>query len=267
MNDYKTIYIECINSAWKLKQARNPAYSLRALARDLEISPTGLSLILNKKRPLTIERAIPWAAKLQFDESLSKKFIEAITYDSDERLNPNNRKSHQLEEKIKYAQLQLDQFALISDWYHLAILNLTKLKSFKHDPKWMSKRLGITVEECLLAIDRLIRLNLLEIIEKKYVRTKNSVSTPTDIPSEAIRNYHRQNINRAISSIENVAIEERDISSIMMPIDKSKLAEAKKMIRNFRRELALFLEAEEGDQVYSLNIQLFPQDHLQKKSA
>ena len=40
------------------------------------------------------------------------------------------------------------------------------------------------------------------------------------------------------------------------------LEEAKKMIKNFRRELSSFLESEGNhEQVYSLNIQLFPQSH------
>jgi transcriptional regulator with XRE-family HTH domain len=125
MKNYQAIYIECLNSAWAKRQQRNPAYSLRAFARDLEISPTGISLILNKKRPLTLERAINWAEKLQMNEDEKAVFLEAVSCDSVERLNPNNRKSEQLLEKIQYYELQLDQFAVVSDWYHLAILNLS----------------------------------------------------------------------------------------------------------------------------------------------
>jgi uncharacterized protein (TIGR02147 family) len=116
--------------------------------------------------------------------------------------------------------------------------------------------------QSLDALDRLERLKLIKYQNDRYIRTQNKVCTPSDIPNEAIKKYHRQNINRALEALDNINFDERDITSIIMPIEKAKLAEAKKMIRNFRREMSLFLEAKEGggDQVYSLNIQLFPQN-------
>lgn len=267
MTDYQNIYIECIQEAWDESKNRNPAYSLRALARDLGVSPTGMSLILSKKRPITIDNAIKWTSILKLSSEKKQLFLEAVTRDSEQRLNPNNRKSNQLKEKIQYMQLTLDQFSLISDWYHLAILNLVKLKTFEHNQKWICNQLGISKTQCNEAIERLIRLELLEIKDKQYIRTPNSINTPSNLPSEAIKNFHRQNIQRAISSIDDTNIEDRDITSIMMPIDKKKLVEAKKMISNFRRELSIFLKEEEGDHVYSLNIQLFPQNVEKRKKA
>ncbi len=267
MTDYQNIYIQCIQEAWNESKTRNSAYSLRALARDLDVSPTSLSLILNKKRPLTIDSAIKWATVLKLSAEKKQLFLESVTRDSEQRLNPNNRKLNQLEEKIQYMQLTLDQFSLISDWYHLAILNLVSLKSFEHNQKWICGQLGITKVQCAEAIERLVRLDLLEIKDKKFIRTATNINTPSNIPSEAIKNFHRQNIQRAISSIDDTEVDERDISSIMMPIDKNKLAEAKKMITNFRRELSIFLKEEQGDQVYSLNIQLFPQNVEKRKKA
>jgi uncharacterized protein (TIGR02147 family) len=63
----------------------------------------------------------------------------------------------------------------------------------------------------------------------------------------------------ALVSLENDDIDRRDISSIMVCTNKEKLIEAKRRIRLFRKELAAFLEEDGGDQVYSLNVQLFPQ--------
>lgn len=267
MKNYQNMYIECIQEAWDESKTRNPSYSLRALARDLGVSPTGMSLILNKKRPVTIDNAIKWACILKLSAEKKQLFLEAVTRDSEQRLNPNNRKSTQLEEKIQYMQLTLDQFSMISDWYHLAILNLVGLKTFEHNQKWICSQLGISKTQCSEAIERLIRLELLEIKDKKFIRTPNNINTPSNLPSEAIKNFHRQNIQRAISSIDDTEVDERDITSIMMPIDKTKLAEAKKMITNFRRELSIFLKEEQGDQVYSLNIQLFPQNVEKRKKA
>jgi hypothetical protein len=45
----------------------------------------------------------------------------------------------------------------------------------------------------------------------------------------------------------------------MVTTSQEKMEEAKRRIRLFRKELAAFLEEGEGTEVYSLNIQLFPQ--------
>jgi uncharacterized protein (TIGR02147 family) len=143
----------------------------------------------------------------------------------------------------------------------LGILNLTLLSHFRSDHKWIARELGITLKKCREAIERLVRLGLLEEKSGQLVRTDKSIETPTDIPSEAIKSFHRQNIERALNSIDNADVSERDITSIMMPVDGEKLEEAKKRIRNFRRELAAFLrEGSKGEKGYSLNIQLLPQN-------
>lgn len=40
-------------------------------------------------------------------------------------------------------QLSMDQFAIIADWYHFAILNLINTPGFKSDISWIAKRLGL----------------------------------------------------------------------------------------------------------------------------
>ena len=67
------------------------------------------------------------------------------------------------------------------------------------------------------------------------------------------------NIVMIITALKDDDVMERDITSIMMPVDLTKMEEAKKKIKNFRKELAAFLRGKNQDRVYSLNIQLFPQ--------
>ena len=57
--------------------------------------------------------------------------------------------------------VDLDTFAVISDWYHYAILSLLEVTDARLDPRWISKRLGINRLEARLAIERLKRLSLI----------------------------------------------------------------------------------------------------------
>ena len=71
-------------------------------------------------------------------------------------------------------------------------------------------------------------------------------------------NFQREMIERAAASIEATPAAEREVGSLTFAVSKGKLAEAKKMIREFRSKLAGFLaEEKEADAVYQFNIQLF----------
>lgn len=257
--NYQLVYRDFLEGQLKLRQSRNNAFSMRAFAKLLGASPGAVSQVLNGKRPLTLSKALEWIDKLDVDDSTKELFLDAVSKDQTFRLNETEKQFRKVEEKYEYILLKLDKFEVINDWYHLAILNLTKIDSFQSDPEWIAKRLGIEIDLVEEAIKRLKRLKLLDIENGTLVRTSVSIETPSDIPSKAIRNFHKQNIERALQSLENDEVFDRDITSIMMPIDTAKLEEAKKRIKTFRKEMSAFLTSESSDSVYSMNIQLFPQ--------
>ncbi len=260
ISSYQRDYIHILKGQLKERKERNSSFSMRAFAKFLDTPASALSLILNGKRPLTKTKASAFATKLKLQGSDFDNFMDAVNKDEYSRHNETERKEKKLNSEMNYETIELDQFAIVNDWYHFGILNLTSLDHYQSDPKWISKTLEIGLADCLTAIARLKRLGLLSEKNGILKRTNKSIETPTDIPSESIRNYHKQNIERAVSCLEDVDIKDRDITSIMMPVDKDKIIEAKKMIKNFRKELSAFLKSgEKSDQVYSLNIQLFPQ--------
>lgn len=55
---------------------------------------------------------------------------------------------------------------------------------------------------------------------------------------------------------------DREFTFITMAVDKSKMIEAKTMIREFRDKLCAYLEEGEKTEVYELAIQLFPRTKL-----
>ena len=259
MTPERALVVDLLKTELGQRQERNSAYSLRAFARDLGTSAAVVSMIMQGKRAVTMDKAISYADRLKLSSEKRQMLLKAVTEDLHVRVDPTIRRTRAMEEQMSYVQIQMDQFSIISDWWHFGLMNLVKLKNFKSDVTWMSDRLGITPKDCSEALERLQRLGLMDCQDGKWIRTARPLETPTDVPSEVIRSFHRQNIRRALASIDDVEVEDRDITSIMIPTDKAKLAEAKRRIRLFRKEMAAFLGEVECDEVYSLNIQLFPQ--------
>ena len=76
MKEQKTTSLIILTLVLNERRSRNPRYSLRAYARDLGISVSHLSTIMNGRRKLSTLQAGKIAVKLQFP---AEKFIELVT--------------------------------------------------------------------------------------------------------------------------------------------------------------------------------------------
>ncbi|OQW50448.1 MAG: hypothetical protein A4S09_01245 [Proteobacteria bacterium SG_bin7] len=210
---------------------RNPRYSLRAFAKSLDTSHTVLSLVLSGKR------------------SISKKLREKIR----EELGLTHP------EETPVQQITIDAFAIISDWYHYAILSLLEIPESTINPVWISKKLGITALEAKLAVERLKRLELIEYKNDRWHQTGVPIRFDNTISNSTIKNFHKQLLSKAVESLENDPKNLRDFSSMTMAIDPDHLPFAFEEIKKFRRELTQKLEKlGRPKEVYNLTIQLYP---------
>jgi uncharacterized protein (TIGR02147 family) len=241
----------------------NPKYSLRAFARDLKVSPQVLSPLLRGKKGISTDVAAQIAERLELNPKESNYFMDLVTLvharsQQAKRLAEYRIRAGQDSGSTRYFSLDVEAFKVISDWHHYAILELAGTKRFKNDSKWIAHRLQISSHEVNQAIERLKALELLEDDGKGSLRkTKNSLSASFGIPSGAIRKFTRQMLAKAIESLEQQTMQERDITTITMAIDPKRLPKASKMITEFRRALCEFLEKGERTEVYTFIPALF----------
>ncbi len=226
------------------RRLRNPSYSLRAFSRDLEISPATLSQVLSAKRTLSKQSVLKVADRLCLTPSETKELLSTS----------GRRASHKTEREI----LDDDVFRVISDWYHFAILSLARTKNCRANPAWVGKRLGISAAQARSALLTLEKMKLVEVKGKNLLRTSNPITTTQDIPSSALRKFHKQHLELASQSLEKVPTEKRDVSTITMAIDPKNIDRAKRMIAKMRDRISKVLETGKITEVYTMAIQLFP---------
>lgn len=240
---------------------KNPAYSLRAFARTLGYDVATLSKILKGQRGIgriTIEKL---GMKLGLSPAEVTSFMDKRRAGG--KAAKNAARADHDSVPIDYQQLTLDSFKVISDWYHYAILETMALDHFKPDPKWIARTLGITVSEVNAAVERLQRIDLIEITpDGRWIDRTDGTSTTAGNPFSAVafRKLQRQVLEKALVAIEEVPIERRDQTSVMMAIDSNLIPEAKERIKTFRRELSRFLNRSslKRDAVYQLGVSLYP---------
>jgi uncharacterized protein (TIGR02147 family) len=128
----------------------------------------------------------------------------------------------------------------------------------------------ITAAEVSETLDFLVRAKLLKRDKNgNYHQTDKSISMgPVDAVPVAARDMQRQMGEFAIKSL-NLPLSERDMSGITMGLTQRSYERIRKEIADFRRRvIAIASEDDETEQVYRLNLQLFPMsERLEKKKG
>lgn len=239
-----------LESEYLSRRKKNAAYSLRAFARHLDIPSGRVSQLLARKRKLTPKLGLKIANRLGYDPRKTERLLEVLRKERGGSTPAPQR---------TYRQLGMDQFQGIADPLHFTILSLAEIDGFKFTEKSVAKRLGISVVEARAALSRLVRLELIQKEKSGFALVPgNAFTTTHDIQSVAIRKAHKRMLLDAVEMLETLSVEERDITSITMAVDPDRLAKAKVMIRDFRRNLSEFLEGGNKTEVFRLQVQLLP---------
>lgn len=235
--------------------SRNQRYSLRAFAKSLRMDASLLSKVLKGKRKVSRKLVNQISDQLGLPPPESLKLLGPASPASDS------------DDAVKYRQLTLDHFHLISDWYHYALLALTKVQGFRSSVRWAAKALGIGTSEVNVAIERLERLGLLRIDEQgNWIEVSDFITNEAGaFTASALRTLQRQVLQMAVGALEEIPVEARDQSSMTLEIDTALLPEARTKIKRFRRDLTKQLQKTgKCDQVYHLSISLYPVTQIKK---
>ena len=253
--------------------AKNARYSLRAFARALGFESVVISQILSGKRvpsPRTAKRIVQGLGlSPEQEHDFFASLAELQRSRGLRKLSPIFRKL-QAQESAGRSQpqdLSIDMFRVISEWYHIAILDLTFVQGFRSEPAWIASRLGIATIEAKLAVDRLLKLGLLEERDGRWTKTNERLTTADKhLTTPGLRKYQKQILGKAIESLENDPIEIRCMTGMTMSADPKNLALAKKLIEECSRQISQLMQTGEPTSVYQLQISLYPLTQNKEKS-
>jgi uncharacterized protein (TIGR02147 family) len=241
---------------------RSPRYSLRAFARDLGLSPGGLHQVLNGRKPLSVARAAQLAKRLRLEGPAYEKFVLAAQIEK--ASDPEHRellleRLRQLEPESKHTQLSIDQFRVISDWYHFAIYESLDLNLKDFTPKKLSQRLGITLVEVREAIERLERLEfIVRDADGTPKKNKHHLLIDSATPSEAIRKAYRQVIDKGEQAITSQSPREKVIGIETFALDPQQIPELKELTdRYFDQVLELAARGKKRTEIYQAFVEVF----------
>jgi uncharacterized protein (TIGR02147 family) len=244
------------------RSAKNSAYSLRALARDLQVAPSSLSEVLKGSKHFSANMALQVAQRLGLTEDEQEYFlllVQMATAKSPAMKDALQRRLKIVNPKAEVRDLSLELFKVVAEWYHFPILEMSQLTKFDFTPKSIAKKLGISAVEAELAIQRLVELELLEKDRHGiYQKTDGHVLAESGVPNSALRSFHKQMLAKASESVETQTPKEKVVGSETFAIDPALLDEAKQITDEyFMRMVRLARKSKKKTEIYHLGVQFF----------
>ena len=266
----KSIYdyldpIDFISDQFKEIKSKNPNYSLRAWAKQLQMKSHGpLHAILKKQRRIP-KSLIPNLIKTLKINKKEAKYFEVLV-DFHRSKDSEEKRYYQIElEKISPKPLReihdLEAYKIITDPIHIILSEITQLKQYQDNPTWIKNhfRINQNLRDLELMLKRLKKVGVIEEQNGIIHKPVEHIYTKYEIQSDVIQNYHKICAQMAIDQISKQHIDEKEFNSIAFNIQEKDLKKIKGEIREFINNLVATYESppQKGDHTYQLNLHLF----------
>lgn len=261
--DYR-IYLK---DRYVAEKAKKRHFSYRYFARIAGLSSPGyLKMVMDGDRNLSPTSIGQFAKALKFSKREAAYFEALVLFNqakSDQERDLYFERLNALKPPVQLKGIEKDQYEYFTQKHFVVIREMIALPHFKEDYEWIAKRVkpAIKAKEAERAISVLFRLGLIKRDDDgKLIHSDASLTTPAEVASVEVYNFHRAMLNEAKEAMLTVPPEWRDITSLTIPIPRAALKEIKERIKGFREEIINIINKGSNDyhEVYQLNCQLFP---------
>jgi uncharacterized protein (TIGR02147 family) len=259
-------YRSYLSSVYEDVKTTVASYSYAHFSIVLGLSSTNVHAIISGHRKLSMKTGLRVAAALNLSES-NKKYLLAMI--RQEHARTNIEREQAFRDRLELAKSKLsdktEEYRLLffESWYNAAILELLRLENASDEPAWISENLRphVNIPKIKQSLKLLQELGYLAYDQKRarLYPTEVMVSTGDQVERLAIISYHRQMIDLAVSAMDQIPAEDRDISAVTVAVSaelRSQFQEELICLR--KRFLELASNEKKPNEILQINLQLFP---------
>lgn len=228
-------------------------------------SPNFLKQVIEGDRNLTRPMVERFLKALKFGKKESVFFRNLVLFNQAKTASEKQEHYSILVVMMDYAseqRLKGDQFDYYKKWYTTVIRELVCLFNFRDDYLLLAHtvRPKIKLSEAREAVQLLLRLKMIKKqTDGSFRQIDSAITSGTDMISFARRDLNRTMINLAAESLDQFAVEDRNISSITMGISKPCYEVLLAELAAFKERVVSIVNKDtESSRVYQFNFQLFP---------
>ena len=229
-------------------------------------SPVFIKLVIEGKSDLSKPSSIKLCKAMGLEKKEKNFFEDLVHFNQAKNIGDKMRFLERLKRSTTNAVpavLTDEQFEYFSRWYHPVVRELLNLTEFNGNVEALSAMIipAIKTPALVKSIALLKRIGLIEEDSRGKLRaTKQFVSSSgIEMQTLAVKNVQREMALLAGDAISTVPAEERDISGVSIGISPEGFLKARdELARCRQRLLEIAAEDEKSDQVYRINLHLFP---------
>lgn len=266
-------YREYLRLVFEERKERNPLFSYRLWARQLQIDPAQLFRILSKDLHLPLRHIDGVVANLKLPKNDAEYFTVMVQW---------GRARSEKEKKalvvkllglrdVKRKTLSREQYLFFHEWYHASVRCLVGAGAWNGNSQKLGQMLipTLSAEKVDASIQLQENLGLIKKDGNQWTLGEAHLSTDENEIHKAIRHYQSEMLDKGREALERFSKQERDISSLTFAVDKACEEDIRALLQECRRQIQRRIE-ESGkpDRVMHLGFSLFPTawiDGMQKE--
>ena len=262
MQDYRK-YLAAILQKRCLK---NRSYSLRAFARDLEMAPGFLSLVLNHKKSLSLDKARAIVSRLELKEHEKDYFVALVNKErsGEDALVLSLRQRHAFEhlhgDDLMPKNISLKEFALLQQ---IALLGRVC------ETAESASVLGLDLQTLSRNCRHLNQLGWLEgCVDTGWSSHRGLIRADGHQKSESIRFFHQKVLEMGLQQLHEGAVEDRYFNSLVFSFSLEQYQAFCAEIEAFcLAKCDAYTSRDNHDRIYVLGLQLLPIAELKREGG
>jgi uncharacterized protein (TIGR02147 family) len=240
------------------RKSSERAFSVHKASKSLRrVSPALVSLILKKKRAITLDRTdeISKLLKLNTIEKLYfRSWIERI---ENRNLAPSAPVVSQLRTRKEVP------VGILKDWLNVYVKDYFHLIEIQKNPKLLHQQLAhlATPKRINRAIDFLLKQGHLRRTQDGSIVIETNLSvSDSGMPNEKIRQFHKAALALARSGMDLYPAQERISSALVLQLNQKSFLQFKELLDEFSEKLKIFAEqnTDPGERLYQFVFNLAP---------
>lgn len=264
--EFYTDYRKYLDDFYAEQKKRHAYFSYRYFCQKAGLSSPALyTEVVKGHRNLTERTTEAFIKGMGLTETDAKFFRLLVRFNQARSEREKVRYLEQLRglrKRVKQEVVPLDMYDYYATWYFPVIRELACILDWKDDYKKLAQAVvpPIKKSDAQNAIRFLLDKGFLKIkADKRYCQTNPALTTGSEVSSIAIRAFNEIMTRKGTEAIREFPPSERDIRTIIAGVSPDTYPQIKEEIREFvSRIVRLINDDSNANNVYSLNIQLFP---------
>jgi uncharacterized protein (TIGR02147 family) len=255
------------------KKKRFPYFSYRYFCKKAGLtSPSHFLEIIEGRRKLTSKMLDSFIKGMALTDSDARYFAALVSFNQSKNSIEKQHLLAQLrglKRKVKQALVSTDHYEYYSNWHNVVIRELACIMDWKDDYDLLSKSVvpPIKKNDAKESIEFLLQAGF---IEKRndgcYYQREPAITSGSEVCSLGIRAYNTFMAERAQRAIEEFPPTERDIQTLTIGISKEGYRLIKQEMQDFLSRVVRIVDEDKTvEQVYNVNVHLFPMSAPQKR--